>query len=167
MSIHPPIFESSVIGLGPETKKSMNFLEDGSGIGIEDWGNLASPWKIGDTIIANPNFRWITHWVPGQEYVITQFFTPDQQWVGTYCDITRPVQRIEGGFTYEDIYLDVWRREGDWPEILDEHELEMGVQEKFITIQEAHRARSIAQYLLVELTSDASSILNFSNRQKL
>jgi len=166
MSIHPPSFESSVVGLGPETKKSMKFLEDGSGIGIEDWGNLTSPWKIGDTIIANLDFRWITHWVPGQEYVITQFFTPDQQRVGTYCDITRPVQRIERGFTYEDIYLDVWRREGDRPEILDEHELEMGVQEKFITVQEAHRARMIAQHLLIELSSDTSSILSFSNRLK-
>jgi len=159
MSIHSPSFESSIVGLGDNTRKSMRILDDGTGIGTEDWLDIPNPWKIGDVVIAEKDYQWITHWVPNREFVVTQFFNPERKSIGVYCDITRPVKRIDGGFSYEDIYLDVWKQEGQTAKLLDEDELVAGVEANFLTRHEANRALRIAGYLLSDLSSKEPDIL--------
>lgn len=160
MSIHQPKLISSIEGLGINTTKQMNFLSDTIGIGTEVWGNLEKPWREGDTIIAEPGYKWLTRWEVGKPYVVNKFYDEVGKHIGTYCDVARPVRRIDGGFEFDDLYLDVWQAAGKDPAILDEDELAEALLAGYVTIKEAEEAKLTATKL-VQMLIDKDSIFEF------
>jgi predicted RNA-binding protein associated with RNAse of E/G family len=161
MSLHPPRRISSVEGLGLNTSKQLDFKDESKAIGTEVWGKLKEPWTESGTTIAEEGYTWVTQWEVGKSYVITKFFDQKGELVGVYCDISRPVERIEGGFAFDDLYLDVWMAPDQEPVILDEVELKEAVAARYLTQTEADQAVQVALALVDDLKTEAG-ILEFS-----
>ena len=154
MTLHPPRYISSIEGLGVGTTKSMRHISERVSIGTEVWNNMEEPWKEGATVIAEPGYIWTTKWELGKPYIITKFQDAAANLIAIYCDVARPVQAIEGGFSFVDLYLDVWQIPGKEPKILDEDELEQAVEASYISPEEADEARRIANDLVISLKND-------------
>lgn len=154
MTLHPPKNISSTQGLGIGTTKSMRRISDSISIGTEVWNEMNEPWAEGDTIIAKPGYVWTTKWEVGKPYIVTKFQDADRDLIAVYCDVARPVQASEGGFSFTDLYLDVFQLPGQDPIVLDEDELEDAVKAAYITQDEAEVAQEIASELMLSLKSD-------------
>lgn len=160
MSVHSPKLISSTEGLGLNTTKSMRYLSDDIAIGTETWNELDEPWQESGTIIAQPGYKWVTRWELKKPYIISKFYDDNDNLVGIYCDIARPVRQIEGGFEFDDLYLDVWKATGQHTVILDEDELLAAVQAGYITADEATEAHKAAKELVCALENN-TEILSF------
>lgn len=160
MSLHPPKHISSTEGLGFNTTKHLKFEDENKAIGTETWGELETPWAESGTTIAEPGYTWVTLWETGKPYIITKFLNTEGELVGVYCDVSRPVKRVGDGFTFDDMYLDVWMVPGQEPVILDENELEEAVQAGYITQAEVQQAMEVALRLRDEL-GIKSELLDF------
>lgn len=158
MPLHPPKHISSTKGLGLNTTKTMRHVTRDVSIGTEIWHDMREPWREGETIIAQPGYVWTTRWEVGKPYIITKFHDADAHLIGVYCDVTRPVAAIDGGFACVDLYLDVWQIAGQDPVILDEDELTAAVQAGFVQQEEAAIARGIANDVLIKLKTDAGFV---------
>jgi predicted RNA-binding protein associated with RNAse of E/G family len=154
MTLHPPRNISSIEGLGVNTTKSMQHISERVSIGTEVWNSMKEPWKEGTTIIAEPGYIWTTKWELDKPYIITKFQDAVNNLIAIYCDVARPVQAIEGGFSFIDLYLDVWQVPGEEPRILDEDELMQAVEASYISPEEANEARRIANDLVISLKND-------------
>lgn len=160
MTLHPPKYITSIAGLGTNTTKTMGRISDTVSIGTEIWNEMSVPWREGGTIIAQPGFKWVTKWEIDNPYILTKFLDAKANLVGVYCDISRPVKVIKNGFSFVDLYLDIWQPAGEMPIILDENELEEAVELGHITPEEAQVAREIAAKIMTDLISNAD-ILDF------
>ncbi len=160
MPIHRPKLISSIEGLGLNTTKSMRYISKTIAIGTEVWNELQEPWQEGDTIIALPAYKWVTRWEAGKPYIINKFYDDANHLVGIYCDVARPVRQIEGGFEFDDLYLDVWWATGKPISVLDEDELQEALGAGYITTNEAVEAHRVAKEL-IELLKQQSEILQF------
>lgn len=156
MTIHPPKHISSIEGLGINTTKTMHRINDRVSVGNEIWNDMKEPWSEGEVIIAKPGYTWTTKWEVGKPYIITKFKNKDGQLIGIYCDISTPVVAIKGGFSFNDLYLDVWQIPGKLPVILDENELEDALSAKLLTYNETLKIRKIADELMISLINDPS-----------
>ena len=154
MTAHPIKRISSIEGLGLNTTKTMRRLSDTVSIGTEVWHELHEAWKEGDTIIAQQGYIWTTKWELNKPYVITKFQDENNKLIAIYCDISRPVKQIDGGFEFEDLYLDVWQIPGQNPIILDENELAEAVIAKYLTKDEASETKRVANSLILALKTD-------------
>lgn len=160
MTLHPPKYITSIAGLGTNTTKTMERISDTVSIGTETWNEMSVPWREGGTIIARPGFKWVTKWEIDKPYILTKFLDANANLVGVYCDISRPVKVIKNGFSFVDLYLDIWKPAGEMPIVLDENELKEAVELGYITSEEAQIAREIAAKIMTDLVSDAD-ILDF------
>ena len=160
MSIHAPKRVTSTKGLGVNTTKTLEWMSDTLAYGTEVWGELEKPWKEGETLIALPGYVWRTRWEVGKPYIITKFFNEKGELVGIYCDICSPVEKVNDGFEFDDLYLDVWQTPGNAPVLLDEDELQEAITAGFLTAEEAtevrHHAVEVIQILLTK-----PDLLNF------
>ncbi|MDO8649708.1 MAG: DUF402 domain-containing protein [Candidatus Berkelbacteria bacterium] len=145
MALHPPRRISSTEGLGINTEKQLDYVSGLLAYGTETWGELEKPWRQDNTIIALPGYVWRTRWEVGKPYIINKYLDDKGELIGIYCDITRPVEKTEDGFAFDDLYLDVWQIQGGEPVILDEEELEDAVKAGYISLEEASTARSEAE----------------------
>jgi predicted RNA-binding protein associated with RNAse of E/G family len=125
----------------------MKRMSDSVSIGTELWGYLEKPWKEGRTVIAHSGYKWVTRWEAGKPFITSKFYNDSGRLIGIYCDVARPVQQTVDGFTFEDLYLDVWQVTGENPMILDEDELDEAVEADFISGEEAEEATTIAEQL--------------------
>jgi predicted RNA-binding protein associated with RNAse of E/G family len=155
-SIHPPTRISSIEGIGLNTSKTMKYETENFGIGTEVWGELEKPWRQDNTIIAMPGYKWITHWEVGKPYIVSRFYDAKGNYIATYCDVARPLRRVDGGFETDDLYLDAWQIAGTAPIILDEDELEMAIVAGYISKEEAIVAGQVAEALCRMLHDDKS-----------
>lgn len=154
MTLHLPRNISSTEGLGINTTKSMRHISERVSIGTEIWNSMKEPWKEGTTIIAEPGYVWTTKWELDKPYIITKFQDTAVNLIAIYCDVSRPVQAIGDGYTFTDLYLDVWQVPGQEPRILDEDELKHAVEASYISPEEADEARRIANDLIISLKND-------------
>ncbi len=154
MTLHPPKQISSIEGLGLNTTKTMAHVSDTLAIGREEWSEMNEPWREGEVIIAEPGYTWATRWEVDVPYIVTKFLNADSQLVGVYCDVSYPVEKIEGGFAFTDLYLDVWQPAGKGPTVLDEDELAAAVEAKYVTPEEADKARKVAREITDRLMSE-------------
>jgi predicted RNA-binding protein associated with RNAse of E/G family len=149
MSLHPPKRISSIIGIGlPNTTKQLDYYSPVAAIGTEIWNDMSEPWREGSVIIAQPGYIWKTKWQAGKPYTINKFYDDQQQLVATYCDVARPTEAVDGGFEFDDLYLDIWWIPGHEAIVLDEDELEAALEAGYITQKEANAARLIADHIL-------------------
>jgi predicted RNA-binding protein associated with RNAse of E/G family len=160
MTLHPPRLISSIEGLGLNTTKTMQRISDQVSIGTEVWNDLEKPWAEGETIIALPGYKWVTKWEVGKPYIITKYHDEKDALIAIYCDVTRPVKAIEGGFEFIDLYLDVWQIPGKEPIVLDEDELQDAIIAGYLNTGEAHKAERIAKEIIINI-KNSPDFLNF------
>lgn len=160
MHIHPPRRISSVEGLGVNTTKQLEWSSDRLAFGTETWGEMEKPWKQDKTIIALPEYVWRTRWEVDKPFIINKYFDNNGKLVGIYCDICRPVEKVENGLAFDDLYLDVWQVPGRMPIILDEDELEKAKKAGYISSEEAVTARQCAEKMKKLLLAQ-TDLLNF------
>ncbi|MGV9001806.1 MAG: DUF402 domain-containing protein [Candidatus Saccharimonadaceae bacterium] len=154
MKLHLPKHISSTEGLGIGTTKTMRRIDEHVSIGTEVWNEMSQPWAEGPTVIAKPGYIWTSKWELNKPYIITKFQDADRKLVAVYCDVSRPVQAIGDGFSFIDLYLDVFQLPGQEPTILDKDELKAAVEATYITPDEAEEARRIADELVASLKND-------------
>jgi predicted RNA-binding protein associated with RNAse of E/G family len=160
MSLHKPKLESSHAGLGlPNTTRTMNYLDQNTGILTEIWNDMSEPWAEGETVIARPGWRWVSKWQVGKPYNIVKFFTETGKLVGVYVDVCEPVKRTANGFEFLDLYLDIWTEADKTPVLLDENELTDALEAGYITPHQAQKARLVASQVMEMLKDPAT--LNF------
>lgn len=160
MTLHPPKRISSIEGLGFNTVKKLDWIDDKLAYGSEVWSDLDKPWRQDDVTIALPGYLWKTRWELGKPFIITKYLDDQGQLVGVYCDICRPVEKIGNGFEFDDLYLDVWQIPGSAPVILDEEELDDAIKAGYLTKDEATIARQYAEEVK-QLLLTKSELLNF------
>ena len=115
--------------------------------------------KQDDVIIAEPGFKWVSKWQVGKPYVIVKYYNGDDQLVGIYCDVCRPVKQTEDGLEYEDLYLDVWMAAcSKEPVILDENELREAFEQGFLNKADVGFARSVALVLVEKLKNNGPEL---------
>src|SRR3989304_8493987 len=105
---HKPKFIKSNQAYGPKTNSltSQDVSESICNV-TEVWnGLLKSPWKIGDVVIAQDKYKWITKWEKGKNYLITKFINENGELIGYYYDISSRIQKIDDHFQAYDWYLD-------------------------------------------------------------
>jgi predicted RNA-binding protein associated with RNAse of E/G family len=158
MTLHSPKLITSAQGLGVGTKKQIDFITNDLAIGTETWGQLEAPWVESGKVIAQKDYRWVTKWETSKPYIITKFYDDSNKLIGTYCDISSCVQRVENGFEFYDMYLDVWQTPNNDPVILDVDELEAALAAGFITPEEARDARRAAKKV-IELIKNKPNLL--------
>jgi predicted RNA-binding protein associated with RNAse of E/G family len=148
MSIHPPKYITSQEEPGANTSKTLKWHDTSTATLTEIWNEPTQPWQESGTIIARKDFKWVSEWKVGQCYVVTEMYDNHGEYIARYVDICTPVKLQNGIFSFEDMYLDVWRPSGERAVLLDEDELEMALEEGHITPDQAERARMVAQELL-------------------
>ena len=150
MPIHKPKRESTKAGLGlPNTTKRFERTAKNRGKLTEVWNEMPDgAWHQGDLTIAEPGYTWISDWEAGRPYVVVRFYDLTMRLIGTYIDITKPVRAVDGGFEYDDLYLDVWFVPGRAPELLDENELVEALAAKYISRALAKQARIVARNVM-------------------
>ena len=154
MSLHPPKTITSIEGLGVNTTKTMKYVDDHISIGTEVWNEMKAPWEQSGIIIAEPGYSWVTKWEVEKPFVVTKFLDAAGNLIGIYCDVSRPVQRLNDGFSFTDLYLDVWQTPKAEPTILDEDELVDAVHANYISFEEAKGVRRVAEDLISHLKND-------------
>lgn len=158
MTIYPPKKIHSSEGLGLNTAKSITPVSDSVSISREIWGEMGEPWREGSVVIADTGYVWTTKWEVGEPYIVTKFHDTDGRLVGVYCDVSRPIEASEGGFSFEDLYLDVWQAPGGDPVVLDEDELIQATEAGYISVEEASGARRVAARIALRLAEDPEFI---------
>lgn len=143
------------------TTKSLQWVSSTVATGTEVWNELKTPWQESGTIIAQPGYTWVTLWQAGKPYIITKFLDDRGNLVGIYCDIARPVELTDGGFKFDDLYLDVWQTPNGRPVILDVEDLNDAVEAGHLTVEEAGEAMKVAKKLCSELEHNADKLLQF------
>jgi predicted RNA-binding protein associated with RNAse of E/G family len=160
MPIHPPKPMTTEVGLGtPHTSRTMEYVGDDVALLTELWNTNPPAWSVSGVTSTGPGYIWISRWVKGQQYVPTRIFDETGKLVGTYCDMTSPIQQNTVGFSCFDLYLDVWRASGHPPEILDEDELEEAVADGHVTRQSALSVQGVAAEAVRLLTLDAPEVV--------
>lgn len=154
MTLHPIKRISSIEGLGINTTKTIVRLSDTVSIGTEVWNELDEAWREGDTIIAQPGYIWTTKWELGKPYIITKFQDENGKLIAVYCDVARPVKKINNGFEFEDLYLDIWQIPEQRPVVLDRDELTEAVIAGYITRDESCEAERVADTLISALNNN-------------
>lgn len=105
--------------------------------------------------LGKKGYVWKTRWEANKPYIVTKFQDDKSSLIAVYCDITRPVEVVDCGFTFINLYLDVWFLPGHAPIILDE-----AVTAGYITSSEATEAQRVANELIVKIQDDPV-FLNF------
>lgn len=160
MTLHPPRRISSIKGLGLNTIKKLDWVNDKLAYGSEVWGDLNKSWRQDDVVIAQTGYVWKTRWEVGKPFIINKYLNDKGDLVGIYCDICHPVEKINNGFEFDDLYLDVWQIPGSDPVILDEDELHEAIKVGYISAEEATIARQHAEEVK-HLLLTKSELLNF------
>lgn len=159
--IHKPKHIRSIDGLGiPQNNRTIILATPSIGITTETWKTPKEPWTESGVVIAQHNYKWVTKWETGKNYIITKIFNADGEMVGIYCDVSAPVIKSDEGFEFYDWYLDVWQEIGKEPVILDEDELELALFENFISEKDGETARQTAKFL-TEIIKAEDKALSF------
>ena len=110
------------------------------------WQGPGAP-RVGE-IAFLPGDRFVEYYYPGRGYAIWQVEQPDGAIKGWYCNVSTPVQEVDGTLTFNDLLLDVVvYPDGRWS-VLDRDEFEAarrdGLPERDALAAEAALAELVA-----------------------
>lgn len=113
---------------------------------IESQLAVGSPRRVDGNVIADDGYPAIWFVYKDRWYDVGKFYDRSRNWIGYYCDIIKPVDKLLDNpsrtVTLTDLYLDLWI----WPDgrlvVLDEEELERGLEQHCISSSLAKRART-------------------------
>jgi predicted RNA-binding protein associated with RNAse of E/G family len=112
---------------------------------IESKLAVSSPRKVDGRIIADDGYLAIWFVYKDKWYDVGKFYNRDRNWIGYYCDIIKPVHELlvnpSRTITLTDLYLDLWISPNGHVTVLDEDELDRGLEQHWISRALAERAR--------------------------
>ncbi len=101
-----------------------------------------------------PGDRGVTRIDTSKWYVIHEYYSASGELLGVYANINTPPEVGSSGIKYLDLYIDVVKRPGSEPEIVDAEQLEKAYHEGLITDQLYKRAKAEAERVVNVLKSN-------------
>ncbi|MCE4629908.1 MAG: DUF402 domain-containing protein [Desulfurococcales archaeon] len=89
----------------------------------------------------------------GEWYIIHEYYTPSGSLLGVYANVNTPVEIGPSKIKYFDLYIDVVKKPGKEPEIIDAEELEKALELGLVSSSLYKQAIETAQYLKRKLSS--------------
>lgn len=157
--IHPPRFLSSNTKFGKKNKLEVKKISNSTLITTETW--MEDPERAyvdAGVVTAKKSYRWITTWELDKNNISTKILNEQGKLVGTYWDITSPVNKDGETFKAYDWYLDVFVTPDDKIYLLDEDELKMAVEQGHLNEKEAALAKKTAGDIIHSV--DKASIIS-------
>lgn len=102
-------------------------------------------WIDAGVVTAKKGYKWITKWESGKNYITTKIIDEKDNLVGFYWDITSQVIFSNKQFQAYDWYLDIFITPNNEIFLLDEVELELALEAKFIDKDQARIAKETAK----------------------
>lgn len=130
-------FEQELVVDAPDHKISVQVL-----------GSDLAPLRIDASTTLRPGALLVWYVWPGEPYEIGAFHDQDATFLGHYANVIRPPEVEPGGWTIEDLYVDLWVPAGGDPVLLDLDELEEARGRGWLSDGEADGARGVAEALL-------------------
>lgn len=111
-----------------------------------------SPRRVLDTVIAESGFLAIWFIYAHRWYDVGKFYDGARNWIGYYCDIIRPLNRLlktpGKTATITDLFLDLWITQERRCVVLDEDELENALKRRYLPKTLADQARKQVDSLI-------------------
>ncbi len=145
--------DRSTIRLGPFTVSNVTVEKGVISLTLER--TFTSPGILdGLKVEKRPGDKAVTRLSTGSWITIHEYLTPEGRPLGYYANINTPPEVSSKGVRYLDLYVDVVKRPGEDPEVIDMDELEKAYNEGIVSeklykkaVEEAKRAAGIlAQY---------------------
>ena len=95
----------------------------------------------------------ITRIYPDKRYLVHEYYSSSGELKGIYANVNTPPEILPGVIRYNDLYIDVVRKPGEEPKIIDKEELESRLEAGLITKDLYEKALSIAEELKEKLAS--------------
>lgn len=113
--------------------------------------SVSQPRRVLGSIIAATGYWAIWFVFKGKWFDVGKFYDESGKWLGYYCDIIEPLNRLVRGSrttVITDLFLDLWITPHSDYYVLDEDELENAIRSKFISKSTGEKARSQLQLLV-------------------
>jgi len=147
--IHKPSLIRSNAITATGNNITIKIISDREVFVTEEW--LKKPdrtWLDAGIITAKKGFKWIIRWELGKNYITTKIINEKSGLVGFYFDITSQVMKVEKHFQAYDWYLDIFKITDKRIVFLDEDELELALNKRYINSEQAQTAKKTAKYIL-------------------
>jgi predicted RNA-binding protein associated with RNAse of E/G family len=112
---------------------------------IESSIAVTSPRRVLGKVVADSGFLAIWFIYRHKWYDVGKFYDRARNWIGYYCDIIRPLNRLlktpARTVMITDLFLDLWITPGGRTMVLDEEEFENGLKRGYMSNALAGQAR--------------------------
>jgi predicted RNA-binding protein associated with RNAse of E/G family len=110
------------------------------------------PMVYGGREVMGSGYEVVWFLYKGKPFDVGRFYRPDGSWTGYYVDILEPVRWEDADAdTLEpivDLFLDLWIDPAGGHLVLDEDEFEEAVEKKYLSSEQAERARETLRNLV-------------------
>jgi hypothetical protein len=93
----------------------------------------------------------ITEITPGAWFLRHRYFTKRGEFKGEYINVNTPIELYPDHIRYVDLHVDVVKRKGETPRIIDEDQLESITKEGFISPRLREKATNVSRKLLARI----------------
>lgn len=90
----------------------------------------------------------------GEWYMIHEYYTPSGNLLGVYANINTPIEIGPGRIKYFDLYIDVVKKPGEKPEVIDQDQLQQAREAGLIREDLYEKALETTDYLVRRLSSN-------------
>jgi len=107
--------------------------------------SVDEPRLVAGKVIADTNYLAIWFVFKGRWYDVGKFYDQENNWLGYYCDVVKPVNRLLYGAktsVITDLFLDLWISPENAYYVLDTEEFDEAVSRHLIPKRLAKRAES-------------------------
>jgi predicted RNA-binding protein associated with RNAse of E/G family len=105
--------------------------------------SLKEPRRVAGKIIADKDYLAVWFVFKGRWFDVGKFYDRSNNWLGYYCDIVKPVNRLLYGSKTSiitDLFLDLWISPENVYHVLDRDEFDDAVRRRLIPKRVAERA---------------------------
>ncbi len=104
-------------------------------------------------VVKEPGDRGVTRLRPGDWYVVHEYLDKSGRLLGVYANVNTPVEVGHGRAKYFDLYIDVVKKPGEEPRIVDREQLEEARRQGLVSGELYEKALEVAEYLARRLAS--------------
>ncbi len=111
------------------------------------WGATAALQKIGQTVIAAPQYVWCRFWGPEGNRLVEKYFDPQGVELGIYVHVGMTLPHHGRGFSMLDLMLGIWLTGIGRVTVHDEARFDRAVAEGAVSPVEAEHAEMVIREL--------------------
>lgn len=116
----------------------------------DPWRIPIPPWKLGDAVWNKYELLQLIPQDGTASYAAWASWDEEGRWSGWYINLQQPLRRVDDGFEYLDLALDLLLLPDGSHRWKDEDEFEEFVERGLISPEESRRVRSVAETVLEE-----------------